>query len=579
VYEGDQLRWVTSSVGLPGVPPPYQQPAGYRNVTSNEGWDAERMGRLGIQGDSSFFFDAAGRHQLKAGVQLDRRTFDILLGNLGNVHLLFWGQSFAGQRGPFGYYQVQSNSVLANRGFTVLGDARTTNLGLFAQDAWTIGDRLTLNLGLRTENEHVPSFSREASIPETAITFAFADKLAPRLGFAWYATGDGRTKVYGSWGIFYDIMKLGLSVNFGAQFLSRSWYTLDDADLSRIQDNPRCPPACPGRLIRHLDDLTGSPINDPDNPAIQIAPGLEPMKLQEAVLGVEREIAPNLSLGARYIHKQLDRAVESVGFTNEHGSPSHAIANPGFDAFASFIPQGGAAALPYPRARRDYDAVEVGLERRMARGWGGRCVYRWSRLQGNYSGLANSDLLQVAPNATQAFDSPMMSFDENARPVYGILATDRTHQIKAQLVYDFASGTTVGASWFGWSGVPLSRWAQFTPGQGFPVFYHGRETDGRMPFASRLDFQLQQRIRLNERIGLTLTATASNLFNQSTATDAWSQELFPGQAIAIAEKDFFAGFDTQQLIESQGLAREPRFLMDRTFQAPRSIRLAARLRF
>jgi hypothetical protein len=284
-------------------------------------------------------------------------------------------------------------------------------------------------------------------------------------------------------------------------------------------------------------------------------------------------------LSARYVHKQLDRAVESVGFVNEQGAQSYAIANPGFGSFTSFVPQGGAAALLYPRARRDYDAVEIGLERRMANGWGARCVYLWSRLEGNYSGLANSDLVQLVPNATQAFNSPMMSFDQNARPVYGLLATDRTHQIKAQLVYDFASGTTVGASWFGSSGVPLSRWTQFTPGQNFPVFYQGRETDGRMPFARRLDLQLQQRIRLSERMRLTLTATASNLLNQGTATDAWSQELFPGQAIAIAEKDFFAGFDTQQLIEEQGLARDPRFLMDRTFQAPRSIRLAARLSF
>jgi hypothetical protein len=100
-----------------------------------------------------------------------------------------------------------------------------------------------------------------------------------------------------------------------------------------------------------------------------------------------------------------------------------------------------------------------------------------------------------------------------------------------------------------------------------------------MPYASRLDLQLQQRIRLSDRIRLTLTATAFNLFNQGTATDAWSQELFPGQAIAITERDFFAGFDTQELIEEQGLAKDPRFLMDRTFQPQRSIRLAARLSF
>jgi hypothetical protein len=579
VYEGDRVWWGTSSVGLPGVPPEYQQPQGFENVPSNWGGDRERMGRLGVQWDSTFFFTSAGRHQLKAGVQLDRRTFDILLGNTGNVHEIYWDQAFDGQRGDFGYYLVVSNPVLPNRGSIVVGDAQVNNFGLFVQDAWTIGDRLTLHLGLRTENEDVPSFSRDPSIPETAINFGFGDKLAPRLGFAWDVAGDGRTKVYGSWGIFYDIMKLRLPAGFGAQFWSVSWYTLDSSDLSQIQDTPACPPECPGRLIQHRDILTGSPINDPDNPEIQIAPGLEPMKLQEAVIGVEREIGQNLSVSARYIHKQLDRAVEDVGFLDEAGSQSFTVANPGFGAVADFVPRGGTSALPYPKARRDYDAVEIGVERRMANGWAGRFSYLWSRLHGSYSGLANSDFLGSNPNFTFAFSSPMMSFDENARPVYGPLGSDRTHQIKGQLIYDFAFGTAVGASWLGSSGVPVTRWAQFTPGFFFSVFYQGREGDGRMPFVSRLDLQVQHRLRLGERLRLTLTATAFNLFNQNTPTDAWSQELFFGQAVDVPETEFFEGVDTRALIEEQGLVIDPRFLMDRTFQAPRTIRLAARLSF
>ena len=42
------------------------------------------------------------------------------------------------------------------------------------------------------------------------IDFGFGDKLAPRLGFAYDINGDGRWKAYGSWGYFYDIMKLEL---------------------------------------------------------------------------------------------------------------------------------------------------------------------------------------------------------------------------------------------------------------------------------------------------------------------------------------------------------------------------------
>ena len=70
--------------------------------------------------------------------------------------------------------------------------------------------RLTVNLGLRTENETVPFYSTVQESGINPIHFSFGDKLAPRLGAAWDVTGDGRWKVHGSWGVFYDIFKLAM---------------------------------------------------------------------------------------------------------------------------------------------------------------------------------------------------------------------------------------------------------------------------------------------------------------------------------------------------------------------------------
>jgi hypothetical protein len=577
VYIGDLLSWQTSSMGIPGVPPAYQQGRGYRNAPTNLGWDREKQGHLGLQWDSTFFFSAAGQHQLKAGVQVDRRTLDVLGGATGNVVDLYWNQSFIGQRGAYGYYQVESNSILPNRGSIRVGEARSTNIGLFVQDGWTIGQRLTLNLGLRTENENVPSFSQDPDIPDTAVNWGFGEKLAPRLGFAWDVTGDGRTKLYGSWGVFYDIMKLFMPLAFGGQFATYDWYTLDDPNISRIENNLACPPDCPGTFIYEYVLPLGRPINDPEDPTVD--PDLQPVKLQEAVLGLEREITSDLTVGVRYVHKQLDRLVEDMGLRDANGNEIFRIGNPGFGLAERIYPDGGTESLPYPRARRDYDAVELTLDKRMSGRWSGRLSYLWSRLYGNTAGIADPDFRSVGPNVSPAWDHVFMPFGEDGQPVYGVLATDRTHQVKARLLYDLPFGTVVGASWYGVSGIPRSRRALFVPGGYYQVHYPGRGTEGRNPFLSRLDLQVQQRFHLGDKVDLTLMATVFNVFDQASATDSFPNELFQGQAVDISETDFFAGFDTQQLIEEQGLVRDARFLMDWFYQPPRTIRLGMRLDF
>ena len=377
VYRGDRYGYATSSVGLPGVPPEYQQPRRYANVPSNSAYDRRRGPRLGIQLDGTFYVDAAGRHQLKGGVQLDRLGLDALYGATGNGIAFYWGRSFSGQRGAFGYYQLGSNNVLPNLGTITQGEATVNNLGLFVQDAWTIGGRLTLHLGLRTENEHVPSLLDDPRAPDTAMQFGFGDKLAPRLGFAWDATGDGKTKVYGSWGVFYDITKLELTLGFGGTKAVGYWYTLDTGDISTIVDNQGCPPACPGSLILGPLDFAGAS-NDPDDNRVD--PGVKQMRMQEAVLGVEREIAPNLSVSARYVHKQLDRALEDIGTTDAGQNELYTVGNPGFGWAATFYPVGGTEPIALPKAKRDYDAVELAVNRRLSSHWSARASYTWSRL-------------------------------------------------------------------------------------------------------------------------------------------------------------------------------------------------------
>jgi len=67
-------------------------------------------------------------------------------------------------------------------------------LGLFVQDDWQVVPNLTLNLGARYDWESIVSDS---------------NNLAPRLGFSWDPTGDGRTVLRGGYGRFYERFQYG----------------------------------------------------------------------------------------------------------------------------------------------------------------------------------------------------------------------------------------------------------------------------------------------------------------------------------------------------------------------------------
>jgi hypothetical protein len=205
--------------------------------------------------------------------------------------------------------------------------------------------------------------------------------------------------------------------------------------------------------------------------------------------------------------------------------------------------------------------------------------YLWSRLHGNYSGLASSDEDgRVAPNSSVTFDYQLMSFDERGQPVAGPLGTDRPHQFKANALVDLPFATSVGAGWFAGTGIPRTREAMYEPGA--PVMYRGRNSDGRLPFSSQLDLHVQHRVHIDRRLTLTLSVNAFNLLNQAAETNYHPSELFPGQTIRVDESQVFnGGVDTQALIAQQGVVRDARFLLTSGFQAPRAITLGVKLGF
>ncbi len=576
-----QFSFQSSNVGLLDVPGNLQHPTGFLSVLSNSKVDRDKQTRGYFQADSTWYASMAGQHQVKFGVQVDKLGNDVLRGNSRPVVRMFWDQSLSSgspvQRGTYGYYEVRSNGADPTKGIITEGNVHSTGVGLFAQDSWTLGSRFTINAGIRTEREEVPAYTTGPDIPDFGIKFNFSDKIAPRVGFAYDIKGDGRWKAFGSWGVFYDIFKLELPRgSFGGDKWLSFYYTLDQADYTSLLSASSCPTVsqaigssgtCGGTLIRGPIDF-----RHPSFGSDAIEPDLKPMRSQEATFGVDHELNNIMAVSVHYVHKQLDRAVEDTGSLDADGNEIYIIANPSEGLTAAAFP-----GVSMPKPKRQYDGVEFAFDKRLANRWFLRTSYLWSRLNGNYSGLSQSDENgRTSPNVGRGYDYPIMMFDGNGQPNYGPLATDRPHQFKAQFIYQVPVGLSLGLNQYVASGIPVSREAAVLPTSNYPVQYLGRGSDGRTPMYSQTDLYLQHEFRLGTR-GIQLNFTVQNLFNQQTATSKFVTQLRSGNGLTFSEAAFYAGqISFDQLINAKAAAvapgspsfQDPRFLQPNDFQTP-----------
>jgi hypothetical protein len=572
-------------VGTNGVvvPAEFQQGAAFSSFPSSAAFTTEydKQKRLNFQVDATWYGQFAGQHQLKGGVQVDQIGNEVLSGEAGNRVLIRWGEPLPGgspvEQGPFGYYQVRSNGVDPTRGFITEGDVSTTNVGLFVQDAWTISNRLTINAGLRTERERVPAYALGPDLPEYGIEFGFQDKLAPRVGMAWDLLGDGKWKTYASWGVFYDIFKLQLPRGaWGGDKWLEYYYTLDTYDWPSLVSNPDCPPACEGTLIRGPIDFRHVSIGFDPESGEGIDPNIKPMRMQEAAVGLERQLSNVMAVGVRYLHKQVDRAIEDAGALDAAQNEIYVIANPG-EGLAEFAHPG----VALPKAQRDYDSLEFSFDKRYADNWSLRMSYLWSRLNGNYAGLAQSDENgRTSPNVGRLFDYPAMMFDEHGQPAIGRLPTDRPHQFKAQGLYSFTFGTSIGVNYYLGSGVPVTREIGIYPPNNLPVQYQGRLSDGRTDVFSQTDLSIQHEFRLAGTRRVQLELNVLNLFDQKAAIGKFQTYQLTNGITLPDEDQFYSGqLDFDQLIQEQGVTQDPRFLMDSWYQFPISARFGVKFLF
>ncbi|MDQ6704618.1 MAG: TonB-dependent receptor, partial [Acidobacteriota bacterium] len=443
-----------------GAPVPIPGGTGFSNVSSTLATFRDITTRHNIYLDGSIIAKIFGQqHTFKTGYDLSRVGNDVSSNYSNGRFLMYWGDSFsrgsvAGAKGALGYYTwedgVRLNSKVNGR-----------NQGVYLQDDWRVTPRLTLNLGIRFENEYLPPYKAEQNGVKVAnpVSFNWTDKIAPRLGAAWDVRGDGRWKVSGSFGYFYDVLKYNLARgSFGGEYWVTHVYQLDNPNVLSLG---LANPGALGKPIISYDNRT-IPINA-QGQLDGIDPGLKPYKSRDIHFALDHQLASRLVATVRYTRKDLLRTIEDIGVLDSQDNEVYLIGNPGFGqtrndpthTYDGKTPNGKQYLVP--KAVRQYDGVEFRLQGQI-----GRFTlipsYTYSRLYGNYSGLGNSDEAGRAnPNNNRAFDLPYYYFDATGsqQNVLGLLGTDRPHTFKFFGSYDLKSilgDTFIGINQLAFSG-------------------------------------------------------------------------------------------------------------------------------
>ena len=200
----------------------------------------------------------------------------------------------------------------------------------YANDTWVVNRFLTLNGGVRWEEERVAG---------TLLSYPFTGGWSPRVGANIDPFGDRKGKVFFNYGRNYWAMPLDAA----------------NRQLGNEQDDTHyyfAPEIVNGALVVVPDaahDLNGLPKSTSSTGTVSkfsapnfssstgegIIPGTKAEYEDEYVIGVEREIKSGLVLKARYVDRRLGRIIEDIGSQSPEGSSgvtgnyNGGIANPG----------------------------------------------------------------------------------------------------------------------------------------------------------------------------------------------------------------------------------------------------------
>jgi len=389
----------------------------------------------------------------------------------------------------------------------------------WAQDDWSVSNRLTLNLGLRYDVE-IGAFANNVSVPPFQQAGRPVDKLnfQPRLGFNFKA--DDRTVIRGGAGLYYgDAIGADQSFATGNAQVAVISYTNDGrADFGSNPTNGVPVPTfaqaqtrfcyansnAPGCLIRDLQEFVGLP------QYVHL-----PRTFQTSI-GLQRQINATTAFTSDFVWFKGTHEKDVVDNINLGFNPATGLNLPFSDRSTRPFPDWGVVSMNTHLGRSEYYGIQSELTKRFSNHWQASATYTLSWLY-NANTKPFSGLYQTTFPTSPAYGGE-----------WGLSADDQRHRLVLNGVWNVYKGFQV--SGLHYLGAGIRDGATYSGdimndcngGSCFDQRFLPANLGGGIiqrnniiaPAQNKTDLRLQQKINIGGRRSFDLIADVLNVFNR-----------------------------------------------------------------
>lgn len=314
--------------------------------------------------------------------------------------------------------------------------------GVWAEDQVTF-KRVTVSLGLRWDrmraiSQDLPAIDNQLN--ETGQTIAGLGDMftwnvwAPRVGFSFKLTNDGRTVARGNYG--------------------RAYRPIFTNDFQNVH-----PGLSPSTLTRYNAETGGYTtivsVTDP-KANLRVDPNVQAPYTDSVSIGIDRELARSLGVSVSYVHKHGTHQIGWVDIGGVYGNQTVTLANG--QTLTVFPILSGTASRIFQRTNPPgfftrYNGLLLTVNKRWSQGWQGTVSYTYSKAEGLTGGSGTGSTSGQDPN--------------DYTNAGGRLSTDRPKMLTATGTYEVPKVLVrLSASFMSAQGGPYAPQAQVTLQQG-----------------------------------------------------------------------------------------------------------------